>query len=128
MGKGGQIWLKCITGDLIMMIRDKNNIFERVENFHADLAWNYPVSPIRELFLQDHHFHCQVRNSTWYVVYTSIPALAAGLCFKPFKKEEILNNPAIYNVLIFFPMMCFFFNVMSNVHLSAGAASECGKK
>ena len=26
-----------------MMIRDKNNIFERVENFHADLAWNYPV-------------------------------------------------------------------------------------
>jgi len=38
-----------------------------------------------------------VRNSTWYVVYTSIPALAAGLCFKPFKKEEILNNPAIYN-------------------------------
>ena len=43
MGKGGQIWLKCITGDLIMMIRDKNNIFERVENIHADLAWNYPV-------------------------------------------------------------------------------------
>ena len=41
--EGGQIWLKCITGDLIMMIRDKNNIFERVENFHADLAWNYPV-------------------------------------------------------------------------------------
>ena len=43
MGEGGQIWLKCITGDLIMMIRDKNNIFERVENFHADLAWNYPT-------------------------------------------------------------------------------------
>ena len=43
MGEGGEIWLKCITGDLIMMIRDKNNIFERVENFHADLAWNYPV-------------------------------------------------------------------------------------
>ena len=42
MGKGGQIWLKCITVYLIMMIRDKNNIFERVENFHADLAWNYP--------------------------------------------------------------------------------------
>ena len=41
--EGGQIWLKCITGDLIMMIRDKNNICERVENFHADLAWNYPV-------------------------------------------------------------------------------------
>ena len=41
--EGGQIWLKCITGDLIMMIRDKNNIFERVENFHADLAWNYPL-------------------------------------------------------------------------------------
>ena len=43
MGEGGQIWLKCITGDLIVMIRDKNKIFERVENFHADLAWNYPV-------------------------------------------------------------------------------------
>ena len=43
--EGGQIWLKCITGDLIMMIRDKNNIFERVENFHADLAWNYPLPP-----------------------------------------------------------------------------------
>ena len=40
--EGGQIWLKCITGDLIMMIRDKNYIFERVKNFHADLAWNYP--------------------------------------------------------------------------------------
>ena len=42
--EGGQIWLKCITGDLIMMIRDKNNIFEGVENFHADLAWNYPAA------------------------------------------------------------------------------------
>ena len=42
MGEGDQIWLKCITGDLTMMIRDKKNIFERVENFHADLAWNYP--------------------------------------------------------------------------------------
>ena len=47
--EGGQIWLKCITGDLNMMIRDKNNIFERVENFHADLAWNYPDA----LFHQD---------------------------------------------------------------------------
>ena len=42
MGKGGQIWLKCTTVDLIMMIRYKKNIFERVENFHADLAWNHP--------------------------------------------------------------------------------------
>ena len=25
-----------------MMIRDKNNIFERVGNFHAEMAWNYP--------------------------------------------------------------------------------------
>ena len=32
IGKGGQIWLKCIIGDLIMMIRDKNNIFEDQEN------------------------------------------------------------------------------------------------
>ena len=44
MGEGDQIWLKCITGDLIMMKREKNNIFERVENFHADLAWNYPCA------------------------------------------------------------------------------------
>ena len=43
MGKGGQIWLKCITVYLIMMIRDKNNIFERVGNFHAEMAWNYPI-------------------------------------------------------------------------------------
>ena len=42
MGKGGQIWLKCITVDLNMMIRDKNNIFETDENFHAEMAWNYP--------------------------------------------------------------------------------------
>ena len=42
MGEGGQIWLKYITGDLIMMIRDKNNFFERVKKNHADLAWNYP--------------------------------------------------------------------------------------
>ena len=42
MGGVGQVSLKCITGDLIMMITDKNNIFERFENFPADLAWNYP--------------------------------------------------------------------------------------
>ena len=48
--EGGQIWLKCITGDLIMMIRDKNNIFERVENFHADLAWNYPAALLEKNF------------------------------------------------------------------------------
>ena len=35
MGEGGQIWLKCITGN-------KNNIFEKVKKNHADLAWNYP--------------------------------------------------------------------------------------
>ena len=46
MGKGGQIWLKCITGDLIMKIRDKNNIFERVKKNHADLAWNYPAAKV----------------------------------------------------------------------------------
>ena len=43
MGKGGQIWLKCTTVGLIIMIRYKKNIFETVENFHADLAWNYPT-------------------------------------------------------------------------------------
>mgnify|MGYP005706323651 CR=1 FL=1 len=49
--EGGQIWLKCITGDLIMMIRDKNNIFERVQNFHADSAWNYPGNNVSENFI-----------------------------------------------------------------------------
>ena len=44
MGKGGQIWLICITGHLIMKIRDKNNIFERVKKNHADSAWNYPAN------------------------------------------------------------------------------------
>ena len=48
--EGGQIWLKCITGDLIMMIRDKNNIFEGVENFHADLAWNYPALDVKKTY------------------------------------------------------------------------------
>ena len=43
MVEGGQIWLKCITGDLIMMIRDKNNIFERVKKSLAEMAWNYPI-------------------------------------------------------------------------------------
>ena len=43
MGKGGQIWLKCTTVGLIIMIRYKKNIFETVENFPADLAWNYPL-------------------------------------------------------------------------------------
>ena len=42
MGEGGHIWLKCITVHLIMMIRYKNNIFERVKKNQADLAWNYP--------------------------------------------------------------------------------------
>ena len=42
LGEDGQIWLKCITGDLIMMIRYKNNIFERVKKNHAEMAWNYP--------------------------------------------------------------------------------------
>ena len=42
MGEGGQIWLKCNLIDLIMMIRYKNDIFERVKKNHADLAWNYP--------------------------------------------------------------------------------------
>jgi len=37
------------------------------------------------------------RNSTWYVVYTALPALAAGLYFKAFSGKEILENPAIYN-------------------------------
>ena len=61
MGEGGQIWLKCITGDLIMMIRDKNNIFERVENFHADLAWNYPSLDIAKK-TQSNHLRFQIQK------------------------------------------------------------------
>ena len=33
IGKGGQIWLKCIIRDLIMMIRDKNNILRGLRKF-----------------------------------------------------------------------------------------------
>ena len=36
MSKGGQIWQKCITRDLIMIIRVKKN--------HAEMAWNYPIT------------------------------------------------------------------------------------
>ena len=46
MGKGGQIWLKYITVNLIMNIGYKNNIFERVKRNHADLAGNYPETLI----------------------------------------------------------------------------------
>ena len=53
MGKGGQIWLKCITVDLIMMIKYKNNIFERVKKNHADLAWNYPAIKLENIFSED---------------------------------------------------------------------------
>ena len=49
MGKGGQIWLKYTTVGLIIMIRYKKNIFETVENFHADLAWNYPYAKHHDL-------------------------------------------------------------------------------
>ena len=66
MGEGGQIWLKCIAGDLIMMIRDKNYIFERVENFHADLAWNYPAFAIR---VQSTHKSNFALRFIWYYVY-----------------------------------------------------------
>ena len=27
-----------------MMIRDKNNIFERVKKYHAEMASNYPIT------------------------------------------------------------------------------------
>ena len=37
-----KIALKLGTRDLIMMIRDKNNVFDKVKNNHADLAWKYP--------------------------------------------------------------------------------------
>ena len=60
-------------------------------------------------------FSCQTRNSTWYVAYTGVPALAAGLYFKAFSGKEILENPAIYNVchLLFFT----FINVMVMDHV-----------
>ena len=64
--EGGQIWLKYITGDLTMMIRDKNNIFERVKNFHADLAWNYPGMPsINSLLHVPHAFHIDHSIFSW---------------------------------------------------------------
>ena len=53
MGKGGRIWLKYITGDMIMKIRDKDNIFERVKKNHAEMAWIYPQVELedKQLFL-----------------------------------------------------------------------------
>ena len=39
MDEGGQIWLKCIEGDLIMMMRYEDKIFERVKKNHADLMF-----------------------------------------------------------------------------------------
>ena len=41
------------TGDLIMMIRDKNNIFESFKKNHAEMAWIYPQVELedKQLFL-----------------------------------------------------------------------------
>ena len=57
-------------GDLIMMTRDKNNNFERVENFHADLAWNYPSEETQKnqilhfkLLFQKIHPSCPQKKS-----------------------------------------------------------------
>ena len=36
MSEGGQIWRKCITGDLSKIIRYKKNMFERVKKSHPD--------------------------------------------------------------------------------------------
>ena len=74
MGKGGQIWLKCITVDLILMIRYKKNIFERVENFHADLAWNYPVSLIVTLVATE-----TIVGSLQFKHQVSLPSLRLNL-------------------------------------------------
>ena len=40
IGKCGQIWLKCIIEDLIMMIRDKNNNNNRL-GFDKHQDWFY---------------------------------------------------------------------------------------
>ena len=45
--EGGQIWLKCITGDLIMMIRDKNNIFVKGREFSCRFGMELPISGVK---------------------------------------------------------------------------------
>ena len=66
MGKGGQIWLKCITVDLMMMIKYKNNIFERVKKNHADLAWNYPKKLISRFGHPNVMLHWSYQNAPLY--------------------------------------------------------------
>ena len=80
--EGGQIWLKCITGDLIMMIRDKNNIFERVENFHADLAWNYPLLFFSLLYIS--------RSDVWAYGILMFEILTIGE--NPYRYSNVKNR------------------------------------
>ena len=59
LGEDGQIWLKCITGDLIMTIRYKNNIFERVKKNHAEMAWNYPFRLPKSSLIHNNKNGCE---------------------------------------------------------------------
>ena len=101
MGEGGQIWLKCITGDLIMMIRDKNNIFERVENFHADLAWNYPNDKTIITICLGYQHILEVAIPSGIILLVGIIAVISCVVSKrPEKKQEEMNadeNP-VYGV------------------------------
>ena len=73
MGKGGQIWLKCMIVDLIMMIKYKNNIFERVKKNHADLAWSYPRWKIADFNMVDelHRYSAFFVTARRYLIPTS---------------------------------------------------------
>ena len=82
MGKGGQIWLKCITGDLIMIMTDKNNILERVENFHADLAWDYPS--LLSIFICD----CSAKKGKYKSHQLVVIEVISLLCKVPNRSSE----------------------------------------
>ena len=69
------------------MIRDKNNIFERVENFHADLAWNYPPDDPWCLY--------QLQSINQSIINDQ-PGV---LCCLP--QLQSINQPAIINLAFF---------------------------
>ena len=95
------------------MIRDINNIFERVENFHADLAWNYPLNFFLLKILTDSKLvqgekcwssfdhkqrfqddSCSGHSSSWQK--GRFCALQETLCFWTFAK----NNRQSFNTLV----------------------------
>ena len=82
--------------DLIMMIRDKNNIFERVENFHADLAWNYPFVSLNVFVLayappkRDEGAPCHLVEVQKGCTYNGVPSTTN--CLLCLRKGKLLGD------------------------------------